>query len=320
MCTKRSLLFSVPAAFACAAIIATVAFADPYKIGIVRNPGQYAESIRDGFIGQLTRSVGKDNLTFRDQTGFALKEDAEKNTAIAKAYMDWGADMLVTIGSSTTHAIGKHFKGTRIPVLFMGITDPVGGGLIPEMDKPGGGNITGVTFPIPVHRKIETLGKVFPAAKVYYFVYDSQLAPDAMYVRWIRDYARENKRPEIRFIDTDEKKGIPADDLTAADLFFGWYSVHLYQYATRYPDTPFVGATLQGCREGAIISIYPKLPELGAQGAEMAVKIIRENVNPGDIAAQNPKQYGICFNLKKAKELEIKIPKGLLDLADNLIE
>lgn len=317
---KRFFLVLGGALWACLGIFVTFVSAAPYKIGIVRNPGQYTQAIRDGFMGHLTGVLGKENLIFKDRQGFAPEAASADNIAIAREFVAWGADMLVTIGSSTSHAVGKHFKGGDIPILFMGITDPVGGGLIPEMNRPGGENITGVTFPIPVHRKIETLRKVFPAAKVYGFVYDGKLPPDAQYLKWIRKYARENEKPVIRFLNTDKEKGIPKEDLTAADLFFGWYSVHLYKYAEKYPGTPFVGATLQGCKEGAIISIYPKLPELGAEGADMAAKILKGNTKPGDIPARNPKHYGICFNLKKAGELEIKIPKGLLDLADSLIE
>ncbi|MBF0497893.1 MAG: hypothetical protein HQK58_15180, partial [Deltaproteobacteria bacterium] len=134
------------------------------------------------------------------------------------------------------------------------------------------------------------------------------------------DYAGKHVQPVIRFIDTTKDKGIPPEELKQADIFFGWYSVHLYHWAAKYPEVTFVGATAEECREGSVVSVYPKLPELGAQGGEMAVSILWERISPGKIPPEHPREYGICFNLKQAKALKIKIPKGILELADERVD
>ena len=81
-----------------------------------------------------------------------------------------------------------------------------------------------------------------------------------------------------------------------------------------------MGNTLQGCREGAVVSIYPKLNELGAQGAKMAYRILREKTGPGEIIPEHPQNYGLCFNTGRIRDLNLKIPKGMLDLADARFE
>lgn len=290
-----------------------------YKIGIIRNPGSYAEAMRDGFLETLKKAqIGE--LVVKDELGYASDKDVAKNIAIGQNFVEWGADLIVTIGSSTSHAVGGHLKGTPTPILFLGITDPVGGGLIPALGQPGKENITGVTFPIPVHRTIGTLARIFPNARNFCFVYDRNLPPDAMYVRWVKQYAQQNPKPVILFLDTDKEKGIPEKELKEADLFIGWYSLHLYKYATMYPQAPFAGNTVEECKENAVLAIYPKLPDLGAQGAEMALRILKDKTKAGDIPAQSPQEYGLCFNLRKIKELGFRIPKDILDLSDVKVE
>ncbi|MBF0550082.1 MAG: hypothetical protein HQK60_06065 [Deltaproteobacteria bacterium] len=292
---------------------------ESYKIGMVRSPGRYSEAIRDGFVNFLQKSQLKDAV-IKDTLGFETVEQAAKNVAIAKEYVNWKADLIVTIGSSTSHAIGQHFRGTAVPILFLGVTDPVAGGLVKAMGKPSGENITGVTFPIPLQKTMGILGKIFPAAKTYCFVYNSHLPPDMIYLKWIQQYAEKHGHPVIQFIDTTQDKGLAPKELTQADLFFGWYSVHLYRWAIKYPNVPFVGNTLEECRDGSVVSVYPKLPELGAQGGAMAVNILWDRVSPGKIPPEHPRDYGICFNLKQAKALKIKIPKGILELADEKVD
>ena len=314
----KSMIRCVTVILLLSSLFPLVAFGQEVKVGMIRNPGQYTEDIRSGFADFLRRSPL--NLNVKDEQGFALETDSEKNILIAENLLKWGADLIVTIGSSASHAIGNHYKGKKIPVLFMGITDPVQGGLLTSMSEPGRQNITGVTFPMPLKRKMETLQKIFPNARAFCFVYDSRLPPDVMYMNWIRDYVKNNSKPVIRFLDTDKDKGIPDTEIKQSDVFFGWYSVHLYQHASKYPNLQFVGATVHGCREGAVVSIYPKLYELGEQGGEMALKILRDKVSPGDILAEHPRQYGICFNQKKIQEFGLKIPKGFLELADLVID
>ena len=163
------------------------------------------------------------------------------NVAIAEKFIREKVDLIVTIGSSATHAVAGHFKGSPTPILFLGITDPVAGGLIESMDQPPGRNITGVTYALPVWRSMGVMTSIFPSARTFCFVYNSHLPPDSMYVRWIREYAQKHPTPQIRFLDTNEVRGISAEELDSADVFFGWYSVHLYKFARQISGSAFCG-------------------------------------------------------------------------------
>lgn len=292
---------------------------DIYKIGIIRSPGQYSQEIRDGFIEELHPSDDF-SFMFNDKLGYAHESEASLNIMVARSVLEWGATLLVTIGSSASHSIANYYKDTSIPILFLGITDPVGGGLVQTFDAPRKSNITGVAFPIPIERKIRTVQLVFPQAKAFCFVYDSELTPDVMYVKWVRQYAKTHIEPIIHLLDIGQTHQIPEEMKNTAQLFFGWYAVHLYSLAMENPDIPFIGATFKGCQEGAVMSIYPKLPELGKQGAEMALQILHNRIPPGQISVENPKKYGLCFNRKKINMFGIKISEDFMALADEIID
>ncbi|MBF0498395.1 MAG: hypothetical protein HQK58_17760, partial [Deltaproteobacteria bacterium] len=259
------------------------------------------------------------DVVYRHEIGYAEKEAGNKNIALADAFAAWPANLIVTIGSSTSLPVIKKYKGKAIPLLFIGVTDPVGDGMVLAVGKPSQVNVTGVTFPIPVAQTMAVVNRVFPKVKAFCFVHNSHLPPDASYARWMREYA-EHSSPPVRFLDTDRTKGIPEEAMSAAEVFLGYYSLHLYRWAQKYPKIPFVGNSVEDCRWGAVISIYPKLPEMGGQAAEMAHKILQGRQSPGDIPSESAQHYAICLNLNRAKELGIRIPVGVQDLADETIE
>ncbi len=59
---------------------------------------------------------------------------------------------------------------------------------------------------------------------------------------------------------------------------------------------------------------------LGKQTAEMAVKILRDNVNPKDIPSTGLSEFDLVINKKELDEIGIVIPQSLLDRADRIIE
>ena len=67
---------------------------------------------------------------------------AERFPELAAELVRLGVDVLVTSGSQATKA-AKDATGT-IPIIFIGVANPVGAGYVASLARPGG-NVTGVT-------------------------------------------------------------------------------------------------------------------------------------------------------------------------------
>lgn len=67
---------------------------------------------------------------------------AERFPELAAELVRLGVDVLVTSGSQATKA-AKEATGT-IPIIFIGVANPVGAGYVASLARPGG-NVTGVT-------------------------------------------------------------------------------------------------------------------------------------------------------------------------------
>jgi len=72
-------------------------------------------------------------------------------------------DVIITAGPQPAFAAAR--ATTTIPIVFIGVGDPVGTGLVPSLARPGG-NITGVTLvTVELARKrLDLLGDAVPAA------------------------------------------------------------------------------------------------------------------------------------------------------------
>src|SRR5262245_11632272 len=81
-------------------------------------------------------SVGRNlNIDIRAGGG-----DADSYAKHATEMLKLGSDVVVTSGGTTTRAM-QHVSRT-VPIVFVNVTDPVGGGMITSLARPGG-NATG---------------------------------------------------------------------------------------------------------------------------------------------------------------------------------
>jgi putative ABC transport system substrate-binding protein len=139
------------------------------------------DEVRTGLIAGLKKRGYEDGKTatiiFKNANG-----DASLTLAIAQEFVRMSPAVIVPISTPSTLSVAKSTK--TIPVVFSGVTDPVGTGLVANLEHPGG-NITGVSDRWPFEAQVVAFQRVFPKARRIGMLYTrgddvSKIGVDAM--------------------------------------------------------------------------------------------------------------------------------------------
>ncbi|MFR4578884.1 MAG: ABC transporter substrate-binding protein [Clostridium fessum] len=128
--------------------------------------GAFAD-MRDGFSEELTEKYtgGKVDIVYKNAQG-----DAAALNTICQEMADSGVDLIATIATPATQAMVN--LETDIPVFFIAVSNPVGAGVITDMEKPDK-NATGTSNAIPVEDIFALSDKLTPDCKTYGMLYNT---------------------------------------------------------------------------------------------------------------------------------------------------
>jgi putative tryptophan/tyrosine transport system substrate-binding protein len=236
------------------------------------------------------------------------------------------ADVIVTAGTPATAAVKR--LTTAIPIVFVGLGDPVGAGLVASLRRPGG-NITGLSNQNKdvAGKRIELLRAVVPALRRLAVLANADNATEMLEVRDIEGLARELGLeltvPEIhhqqdiaaafaRFNDRPDALYVSYGGLEIANRAEINTRALQARLATMYGDRSFVEA-------GGLMSYGPNAVDLHQHGAQVVAKILR-GAEPGTIPVEQPTKFELVINLKTAKAIGRDVPLHLQQLADEVIE
>jgi putative ABC transport system substrate-binding protein len=253
--------------------------------------------------------------------------DAERIRKYASELLVLMPDVVLANGATSVVALQRATRS--VPIVFVQLTDPVGGGFVESLARPGG-NATGFTnFDFSISGKwLELLKEIAPGLTRAAVLRDptnptglgqyaaiSSAAP-ALRVELspigVRD-AGEIERGIKAFAPPANggliiTSGAPA--FLHRDLIIKLAA--RYKLPTVYFNHFFVAA-------GGLISygIDPVEPYRRAAGY---VDRILNGEKPADLPVQTPTKFELVINLKTAKGLGLEVPDTLLALADEVIE
>ena len=249
----------------------------------------------------------------------------ERYAEFAAEFIRLKVDVIFTEG---TAAATLKQATSVIPIVFAMATDPIGGGLVASLARPGG-NVTGLSNQsadlaskrvallreiVPGLRRLATIGNV-DDPQVVLEVGEVQAAARALGLEVAAFEIRRADDIAPAFAALNGQ----ADALYgAADALLGVNRARIIALAlgarlpTMFPVRDFVKA-------GGLMSYGPKFQELFQRAAEMVDKILR-GTKPGDIPVEQPTKFDLAVNLSTAKALGLTIPKSFLSLADEVIE
>ena len=217
---------------------------------------------------------------------------------------------------------------TRIPIVFAGVNDPVGIGLIKSFAGPGG-NITGVTdLELSLApKRLEIFHEVVPGLKRVLFPYDPADTYSVAGVKVYREAARRlgivlvektlRTEKEAQVVLNRVQKGKIDGILRPASSSLNIPGFILEAAAKQGIPTMFNAVFM--VEQGALSSYGPDEYETGRQAARLVDKIIK-GADPAEIPVEVNTKIKFAINLKVAKALGLVIAPEVLYRADKIIK
>jgi putative tryptophan/tyrosine transport system substrate-binding protein len=296
-----------------------------WRLGILQ-PGAPPEPLVDSLrerLNELGYSEGH-NIAYEYRWA---EGKLQRLTELAKELVDSKVDVITTL--STPAAIAAQKATQTIPIVFTGVGDPVGSGVVSSLSRPGG-NITGISILATelTGKRLELLEEIVPSA-----------SPMAMF--WndtnpgmvLRAHEAQNDADKLGL----NLQSIGVHDLISFDTAFaainsGRFNALLVlvdpftrEHRQRIVDfaaqqrVPAMYESREFVDAGGLISYGPSLPALERRSADY-VNMIFKGSKPGDLPVEQPTEFEMVIDMKAAKALGLTLPQSVVMRADELIQ
>jgi putative ABC transport system substrate-binding protein len=217
----------------------------------------------------------------------------------------------------------------KIPIVFSSGGDPVAGGLVASLNRPGG-NITGISlmFSDTVAKRLGLLHELVPKASVMGVLVNPDYADVDLQLKQVREAARAlNQELEVEKARTGPEIGTAFENiirrgaagmLVANDPFLASQRNYIVALATRHA-IPVIYEQREYTMAGGLMSYGPSLVDALRQGGVYVGRILKGE-KPTDLPVVQSSKFDFIINLQTAKALGFKIPPGILAIADEVIE
>jgi putative tryptophan/tyrosine transport system substrate-binding protein len=235
----------------------------------------------------------------------------------------------VILASGTMSVAASRNISRTLPIVFVGVADPVGAGFVANLAHPGS-NVTGfMEFEYGFSGKwVELLKQIVPSATQAVVLRDAANPAGIAQFGAIRSTA-SSLGVDVSPIDVRDPEEIEramaafARSATGGLIVTPSASEHtrrdlIIALAARYKLPAVYGFRLNA-EAGGLISYGPDLIDQFQRAAGYTDRILKGE-KPGDLPVQAPTKYELVINLKTAKALGIAVPQSLLASADEVIE
>ncbi|OMF23750.1 sugar ABC transporter substrate-binding protein [Paenibacillus sp. FSL H8-0548] len=295
---------------------------------IVEHPS--LDATREGFIAALNDAgieEGKNlKIDFNNAQG-----DATNIKTISQKIANSKSDLALGIATPTAQALADDVK--NIPVLFAAVTDPIDAGIVTQLEAPGG-NITGAsdTNPDAIKQTMDFIATQIPNVKNVGLIINEG-EQNAVVMGDIAETALE--KHGIKLIKASIANS--SDVKQAADSLVGRVDAIYITLdnmvvtgadaiieVANANDIPFFSADRDTVEKGAFAAVGFKYYDHGYEVGQMAVEILKNGKNPGEMDVTVPQKLDFIFNMKAAAEQGITVTDDMKafvkDQANNIIE
>ena len=293
----------------------------PFLVGMIGNSADwhhFRDAMRD--LGYREGQNVRYELRTDEIEPARLAEAAKELTGIP-------VDVIATFGSPASQAAQAATQ--TIPIVMVGVGDPVRAGLVASLAHPGG-NVTGPSAlgPDLGPKRLQLLKQVIPSLVRVALLFNPNNASNII------------SRDEIETATRDlGMRLVQVEASTVADL-----NTNLRGLLSQRPDAlmatvdailnsqiskiidflesnriPGMFSVREYVLAGGLMSYAASIPDLFRRCATYVHKIL-QGTKPSDLPVEQPTKFELVLNLKTAKTLGLTFPQTLLATADEIVE
>ncbi|MFC5652616.1 ABC transporter substrate-binding protein [Paenibacillus solisilvae] len=291
-----------------------------YSIGISQYaPHPSLDATKDGFLAALKDAgiVEGENLKvdFSNAQG-----ESSNNLAIAQKFGSENNDLVLGIATPSALALADTIKDK--PVLFAAVTDPLDAQIVSNLDKPGG-NITGAsdTNPAAITQLMDFIAENFPKVKTVGVIINEGESNAVIMAKQAETAlaAHDIKLIKATVTATSEVQQAAQSLVGRADAIYITLdntvvsAVDAILKVAADNKLPFFSSDRDTVEAGAFATVGFKYYDHGYQVGQMAVDILKNGKNPGDMKITIPEKLDLILNLKAADALGITVTDAMKD-------
>jgi putative ABC transport system substrate-binding protein len=236
----------------------------------------------------------------------------------------------VIVASPTPAALAVKSATDAIPIVGIGLDNPIRHGLIASLPRPGG-NVTGLAYSVGPEifgKDLELLRALIPEVRRVAVLSNSTGPNHAPMLTSITE-AAQSLGLDLRVVDLRHPEQVDAAfarmvEQGAEALFvFGdpLFSVHraLLAGVAARNRLPTMYTHRLHVESGGLMSYGPVFSDLWRRAASYVDRILK-GAKPADLPVEQPTRFELVINLKTARALDLTVPRSLLARADEVIE
>jgi putative tryptophan/tyrosine transport system substrate-binding protein len=237
----------------------------------------------------------------------------------------------VLVGNSTPATFALLRETRNIPIVFVGVSDPLGSGFVASIARPGG-NATGFTNfePSLTGKWLELLKEIAPSIVRAAVIFNPKTAPGegSFFMGPFESIARSLKvepiaarvsdAAEIEITVTAIGREAGGSLIVMPDAFTTVHRQLIILLAARYA-LPAIYPYRYQAVDGGLLSYGVDTVDLMRRAAPYVDRILKGE-KPADLPVQAPIKFELVINLRAARVLSITVPPTLLARADEVIE
>lgn len=291
-----------------------------YTLGLVQllENGAFAD-MRAGFMARMEELgyVEGENLTidFKNAQG-----DMAALTSICQKMVDSKVDMIVTIATPPSQIALSTLQnqGSKIPLLFISVSDPIAAGLVTTFENPDK-NATGTSNFIPIEENFKLADRLTPGIKTYGFIYTTGEVNAVSTINDAKAYCDANGLSYVEKVvsNSSEIQQAAAALAGQCDAFFipndsvVQSAMPQVAQAAMEAKIPVYGSSAVMVAGGAFATISVGDPETGAASADMADKILKGSP-VSEVPAIVVKDFVTVINKDTAAAIGVTVPEEVL--------
>jgi putative tryptophan/tyrosine transport system substrate-binding protein len=247
--------------------------------------------------------------------------------ALAAELVGLKVDVILATATPSVLAVKK--VSATIPIVLVGVSDPVASGLFASLARPGG-NITGLSTLRPEisGKHVELLKETIPRLSRVAVIGTSTVPGTAQMLKAM-ELAGAEVKVQLQYLDVLAPKDIETAFRAAtkgrAEAVIGLGGPLLISHRTQVVDLvaksrlPAIYNVAEFVEAGGLMTYGPSITDLSRRAATYVDKILK-GAKPADLPVEQPKKFEFIINLKAAKQIGLTIPPNVLARADKVIK